>query len=109
LTEHRIPTQITFAAITGADRHLRVDFEPGTSSVTFLKQAIRAAKRRSPIRFYGAAIGVIINYSPDQAVKFGLDGEALEILPKAYKIGEISISLRGRPVSKDALTAILIG
>ncbi len=68
LTEHERPTSITMAAISGADRKLWVDFEPGSPHLTYIRQALDAVKRRSPISFYGAAVGVIINYSPDEAV-----------------------------------------
>ena len=30
----------------------------------------------------------MVNYSPDRAVRFDLEGNAAEILPKAYRIGE---------------------
>jgi hypothetical protein len=74
LTEHRIPTSIIMAVITGADRHLWVNFEPGSNRITYIKQALRAVKRRSPIMFFGKVTGLIINYSPDNAVHFDLDG-----------------------------------
>jgi hypothetical protein len=107
ITEHYIPTQITFAAITGADRHLWVNFEPGSKSITYIKQALKAVRQRSPIRFYGRAIGVIVNFSPDSAVRFDLDGEAVDVLPRAYQIGQLTMSLGGRPIRKEALAAIL--
>jgi hypothetical protein len=107
LTEHRIPTQITFAAITGADAHLIVNFEPGSTPITYLRQALKAVKLRSPVRFYGRAIGVVVNYGPDTAVRFDLDGTPQELLTTAYLPGQLTVSIRGRPVSRDALAAIL--
>jgi len=107
LTEHRIPTQITFAAITGADRHLIVNFEPGTVAISYLEQTLRAVKQRSPIRFYGRALEVIVNYSPDRAVRFSLDGIPLEVLPAAHRLGELTVSIGGgQPVSSKVLAAI---
>jgi ADP-ribosyl-[dinitrogen reductase] hydrolase len=78
LTEHTCPAQITMAAVCGADRNLRVDFEPGSSRITYVRQALDQVRRRSTIQFYGRAICVIVNYSPDDAVRFGLDGNALD-------------------------------
>ena len=107
ITEHRIPTQITFAAITGADRRLWVNFEPGSSRITYIQQALKAVKLRSPIRFCGAVVGLIVNYSPDQAVRFDLQGNAVEVLPAAYRLGQLTFAIRGKPVRPEALAAIL--
>jgi hypothetical protein len=106
LTEHLRPTHITFAAITGADRELRIDFEPGSNRITYITEALRAVRQRSPIRFYGRAIGVIVNYSPDHAIGFDLNGDPTEVLPEAYSPGQLQVLIRGRPVSTDALAAM---
>ena len=34
--------------------------------------------------FFGAVTGVIVNYSPDRAVRFDLAGTPIECLPRAY-------------------------
>jgi hypothetical protein len=99
LTEHERPTSITLAAFTAADRHLIVNFEPDSSRITYVAQALRAARQRSPIRFYGNAVGVVVNYGPDTAVRFDLDGTPQEILTAAYRPGQLTFAIRGRPVS----------
>jgi hypothetical protein len=109
LTEHTRPTQITFAAILGADRNLRIDFTLGSNSITYVRQALDMVRRRSPIQFYGRAIGVVVNFSPDQAIRFDLDGNALEVLPAAYRPGELTLSIGGRPVPRDVLDTIFFG
>jgi len=76
---------ITMAAFVGADQSLWVDFEPGRTSISYLKQALKAAKQRSPIPFFGNAIRVIINYSPDEALRFDMQGVPVEILPTAHQ------------------------
>jgi hypothetical protein len=107
LTEHTRPTQITFAAVCGTDRKLRIDFEPGSNRITYIRQALDQVRRRSPIPFYGRATGVIVNYSPDDAVRFDLQGNAIEILSEVYRPSQLTVSIRGRPVPPDALDAIL--
>jgi hypothetical protein len=107
ITEHTRPTSITLAAFTGADRQLRVDFEPDTAVITYISQTLKAARQRSPIPYFGQAVGVVVNYSPDYAVRFDLQGEPLEILPRAYEPGMLTVSIRGRPVPPGALAAIL--
>jgi hypothetical protein len=99
ITEHTVPTSITMAAFVGADQSLWVDFEPGSTSISYLKQALRAAKQRSPIPFFGNAIGVIINYSPDEALRFDMQGIPLEMLPTAHQGETLSVSISGRVVS----------
>jgi len=107
LTEHERPTSITMAAFSSADRQLRVEFEPGTASISYLAQTLRAARQRSPINFYGKAVGFIINYAPDNAIRYDLNGNPLDVLSSAYRPEELTISIRGRPVSRDALAVIL--
>jgi hypothetical protein len=109
ITEHLVPTQITFAAITGADRHLWVDFEPGSAPLSYLGQTLKAARQRSPIMYFGNATGVIVNYSPDHAIRFDLDGTPLEVLSGAHRGGSLSFSIRGKTVPKEALAAIFSG
>ncbi len=105
LTEHERPTSITMAAISGADRKLWVDFEPGSPHLTYIRQALDAVKRRSPISFYGAAVGVIINYSPDEAVHFDLNGKPVAILPAAHRLDQLTVSIGGRSVPPEVLAA----
>ncbi len=106
ITEHTVPTSITMAAFVGADQSLWVDFDPGSTSISYLKQALRAAKQRSPIRFYGNAVGVVVNYSPDEALRFDMQGIPVEILPTAHQGETLSVSIRGKVVSSKTLAAI---
>jgi hypothetical protein len=106
LTENNRSSHITFAAITGADRQLRIDFEPGSNRMTYIRQALREVRQRGGVRFYGKAVGVIVNYSPDHAIRFDLDGNAVEVLPRAYEPGQLMFLISGRPVSRDELNAI---
>jgi hypothetical protein len=55
------------------------------------------------VPFFGEAKGFILNYSPDRAVRFTLNGEALEVLPKAYRPGEIELTIGSR--TRSPLTA----
>jgi hypothetical protein len=57
--------------------------------------------------FFGEALGFIINYSPDQAVRYDLDGTPIEVLSKAYRPGEVSLSFVGRPVSPTVVARLL--
>ena len=112
LTEHTRPTQITMAAICGADRRLRIEFKSGSSSITYVRQALEETRRRSSsgaIMFYGRPTGIIVNYSPDAAVRFDLEGNAVEGLPSAYRLGQLMVSIGGRPIPPAALDAMFGG
>ena len=56
---------------------------------------------------FGRPIGVIVNYTPDRAIRFDLDGNALEILPRAHRPAEAYIEIRGRPLPLETLRAIM--
>lgn len=55
---------------------------------------------------FGRATGIVINYTPDHAVRFDLDGNAIEVLDRAYRLGEATLSIGNRPVSSKELEAI---
>jgi hypothetical protein len=42
--------------------------------------------------------GFVVNYTPDCAVTFGLDGRPRKTLDKAYRVGNCQLLLKGRPV-----------
>jgi len=67
------------------------------------------------VRYWTAAstdrrnTGVVVNYTPDRAVMFSLEGKALEILPRAYRVGKVRLSVGGRRVSPEVLNKIISG
>ena len=50
---------------------------------------------RLTVELFGNALGFIVNYSPDQAVRYDLKGNAVETLSKALRLGKASFSLKG--------------
>jgi hypothetical protein len=96
-TERTVPSQITFCGLTGGvARWLMIRLDDSKPPITFVQQALAALpdKLRSGndgrryVTFFGAALGFIVNYTPDKALRCSLSGEPLEILPKAYRPGE---------------------
>ena len=47
-----------------------------------------------------------MNYSPDYAVSYDLDGNAIQALDRAYRLGEASFSIGKRPISRGELEAL---
>lgn len=88
-----------------------IDLDTSKPRSTFIKQAMReldSRQRRNP-RLQGAAIGLVVNFTPDCAVRYSLDGLAEEVFPRAYWTG-IGMHLpSGKPISNEALAAVLAG
>src|SRR4029078_6912651 len=103
LTEKDRPEQIFIAAIIGVDRLLRVDLDPTEGEVTYIDQALRGIRQKLarwnskvdvsavglgvlPLPCFGRPVGVIVNYTPDRAVRFDLSGQPIEVLDRAHRI-----------------------
>ena len=127
LTERLIPQPIFVAAFIGPARLQRIDFDVALPPATFVRQALDGlhqkllefnpglkkakctpdvVRHRGDIPAFGRPTGFIVNYSPDHAVRFDLDGNAVETLDRARRIGTASYSLSGRPLSRGELDAI---
>ena len=55
---------------------------------------------------FGRAVGIIINYSPDRAIRFDLEGNALELFDRAYRPGIAQFAIGGRVVSPGELFSV---
>lgn len=106
ITEHKRPTQITLAAMTGAGERLHIPLDVTRSPVTFFDQAKAVMTKRlrdtngKTFMFFGRPLALAVNYSPDAAVKFDLDGTPIEELARAYQQCQGWVSVGGgRPMS----------
>jgi hypothetical protein len=116
-TQRTVPTQIFICGLTGgAERWLIIRFDLSRPPVTFVEQALEGLKNKSfltpsgtlGVGFFGAALGIIVNFSPDRAVRFDLEGNPLEVLERAYRPGQASLSVGVTAVSPKVM-ADLIG
>lgn len=48
-----------------------------------------------------------MNYTPDRAIRFDPDGNALEILSRAHRPADAYVAIRGRLMQRDTLRAIM--
>jgi hypothetical protein len=92
------------AAMIGVEVLLRVDFDLTASPDTFLKQALdglreKLARWHGYLPAHGRATGFIINYSPDHAIRFDLEGKAVEIFDRAYRLGRVQFAIGRRVIS----------
>jgi len=115
LTERVRPHPLYIAAMIGIAELKRVDFTPGSAPVTYLRQALNGVEQKlkrwghSQLPCFGKPTGIIINYTPDWAVRFDLNGEAIESFDAAYRLGEATLSIRGRNFSPSELRSVLSG
>ena len=119
LTERTVPQPFFVAAFIGIERLLRIDFDLALVPVTYTNQALAGLRRRlaefksgsgrisETLPALGRPVGVIVNYTPDRAIRFDLDGNALEILPRAHRLVDPCIALRRRRVRPAMLQAIM--
>jgi hypothetical protein len=104
LTEQTVPSPIFVAAIIGVEKLLRMDLDPTQGPVSFVQQVLDRLPERVPA--FGKAIGFVINYSPDKAVRFDRNGQPIAILDKAVRLGTAVVHLGGRPIPAEALGLI---
>ena len=110
-TETTVPSQIIICGLTGgAERWLIIRFDP-KPPITFIQQAIDALPSMvSPaggVPFFGRAVGLVINYATNKALRCNLDGNPLEVLPKAFRVGEVQLSLGGKGIEPRVLGKLL--
>ncbi len=106
-TETR-PSQITFYGLTGgSERWLRIRLDLSQPPVTFAAQACAVAKQTPLVPFYGRTTGFIVNYTPDSAVRFDLDGNPVEHFARAYTPGQVELFLRRHKVPAKTFAKVL--
>ena len=111
ITERSRPEPIFVAAFIGVDVLLRVDFDLTAAPVTFVQQSQdglrhKLARWRGSLPAFGRPVGFIINYSPDCAVRFDLEGNPVELFDRAHRLGEATLSIAGRAMSHAELAAV---
>jgi hypothetical protein len=98
LTERSVPQPTFVAAVIGVERLLRVDLDAAAAPVTFAGQALRAVRRRlaqwgsDQLPAFGRPIGVVVNYGPDRAVAFDMDGAPRAVLAMAKQVSHVELA-----------------
>lgn len=102
-TERDRPSQITFCGLLGGPsglRALRLDAAEGAQ--TYARQALEAmleqtarwgrdARGRRRVLFFGAVVGVTVNYAPDLAVRYDLELAEVGRSTRARRLGEVVV------------------
>ncbi|ACA20190.1 hypothetical protein M446_5907 [Methylobacterium sp. 4-46] len=91
--ERTVPSQITFACMIGIDRLLKLELDTTRPRHTFVRQALSGLNQRllsfksDQIPFFGRPRGFVVNYAPNRAVRYDLNGKAMEIMPREVVVG----------------------
>jgi transcriptional regulator with XRE-family HTH domain len=105
LTERTVPSPIFVAAIIGIENLLRIDLDATQGPVSFVRQVLNRLPEE--VAAFGKPIGFVINYSPDQAIRFDLNGQPTAILDKAVRPGTaVLLRLGRRPIPAEALGVV---
>jgi hypothetical protein len=110
LGDRTVPEPIWVAGVMGVDRILRVDFDYSGDEDTWAPLALEGVNQRLAafggtglLPAFGRAIGYVVNYRADFAVRFSLDGQPQEVFEAAYRIGHAALLLKGRPIPRAGL------
>lgn len=98
LTERSTPSPIWVAGIIGVAKLKRIDLDQSQPELTFLEQAMAGLRARlerwkvsgngsGQLPAFGRPTGLCINYEPNRATRFDLQGDVVAILPKAMELG----------------------
>ena len=86
------PSQITFYGMTGGpERWLKIPLDLSQPPVTYAVQADEFVAKTPFVPFFGETTGFIVNYTPDSAVRFDLDGNPVEHFDRAYIPGQVEV------------------
>ena len=97
-TERTIPQPIFAAALSGSVKHKFVELDTSNDAPSYSKQMIDEIPNRvcnnGTIIAFGKPIGFVINFSPDHAIKYDLNGNPREDLDGAVRLGEGYMRIR---------------
>lgn len=90
------PRQITMAALCNVGRFVYTYFDNDVPEADYIGIAVKAYRaNEEEIRsFFFEPQDIVINYTPDRATRFTLEGEFIEYLAEAIKPASISVLFR---------------
>jgi hypothetical protein len=73
----------------GPERWLKIPLDLSQPPVTYAVQAHDFVAKTPFVPFFGKTTGFIVNYTPDSAARFDLDGDPVEHFDRAYIPGRL--------------------
>ena len=101
------PSQITFYGMTGGpERWLKIPLDLSQPPVTYAVQAHEFVAKTPFVPYHGRTTGFIVNYTPDSAVRFDLDGDPVEHFDRAYIPGQVEVFIGKQKLPASGLFGI---
>ena len=75
----------------GAERWLKIPLDISQPPITYAEQALAVVRKTPSVAFFGPTTGFIVNYTPDHAVRFDVEGRPIESLARAYRPGAVTL------------------
>ena len=101
------PSQFTFYGMTGGpERWLKISLDVWQPPVTYAVQAHEFVAKTPEVPFFGKTTGFIVNYTPDSAVRFDLDGNPVEHFDRAYIPGQVEVFIGKHKLPASGLFGI---
>jgi hypothetical protein len=89
------------------ERWLKIPLDTSQSPISYAERALAVVRKTPVVEFFGPATGFVVNYTPDHAVRFDLQGRAVETLAQAYRPGEVTLYIGGRKIPPETLARIM--
>jgi hypothetical protein len=112
LAKRSVPQPIFIAALIGVERLLLIKLNLSRGEDSFIEQArvgIREKLREwncTSLPGFGRPVGFIVNYTPDRAVRYDLDGNSLEVMREARRVGSATLSAHGHMLPRNLIGAV---
>jgi hypothetical protein len=106
-TETRPSSIAMFGFSGGPERWLRIPLDWSQPTLTYAAQALAVVRQTPVVMFFGPTTGFIVNYTPDVAVRFDLDGDPVEVLSGAYFPGEVELQIGRSRISGESFGRIM--
>ena len=97
--ERSRPSPVLAVCVAGVDFFLRIDFSDSHKPLNFVREAlvaVRGPKWASP---FGRAVGFVINYREDYAVRFDLAGNPMACSEQPLRAGQTRLTIKGKSLS----------
>jgi hypothetical protein len=109
-TEKSRPEPLFVAFLMDVESILRIDFIEGSPPTSYPRQAVEAILKRlesnSSLPAFGRPTGFVVNYWPERAMKFSIEGKPVLMLDRAFRVGKSLLRSRTSSISKQLFSEI---
>jgi len=97
--ERSRPSPVLAVCVAGVDFFLRIDFSDPHNPGNFVREALTAVRGPKWASPFGRAMGFVINYCEDCAVRFDLAGNPVACSAQPLRAGQTRLTMKGKSLS----------